>query len=408
MLSNKQAFEQSLEVLAACASPHGFRASANAADKYGRVWARDSMIASLAALISGEPELINQVEKSLHTLIQFQTKHGFIPSNVDPKKREASYGGTAGRVDSTLWFVIVFGQYVKRTRNLAFLRSHYRAFHKAISLAHLYEFNERGLIYVPRGGDWADEYIQEGYVLYDQLLYYQATKEAVWVNQQLKKDTAKYRDGLKKLKQKIAINYWLEKKNLGKKSVYHPALFRRAIKQKKFERPYLLPFFNPSEYGFRFDGFANGLALLFSLLPKNKEAKLIRFLKNQFGKRTHHLIPAFTPPITPKDREWLELKENYSGQFKNRPHEYHNGGLWPMITGFYAAALTKKEPRLAHHFLKGINSANSRGGRANKWGFPEYLNGKTRKPGGRKLLAWSAAAGIIAHQTVIGKKKLLV
>lgn len=37
-----------------------------------------------------------------------------------------------------------------------------------------WEFNNRGLLYIPPTGDWADEYMQSGYLLYDQLLYLQA------------------------------------------------------------------------------------------------------------------------------------------------------------------------------------------------------------------------------------------
>jgi hypothetical protein len=33
-----------------------------------------------------------------------------------------------------------------------------------------WEFNNKGLLYVPLSGNWADEYITDGYVLYDQLL----------------------------------------------------------------------------------------------------------------------------------------------------------------------------------------------------------------------------------------------
>ncbi|NUR33686.1 MAG: fructofuranosidase/invertase, partial [Gemmatimonadaceae bacterium] len=32
------------------------------------------------------------------------------------------------------------------------------------------EYNGRHLLYVPVGGDWADEYVYEGYVLHDQVL----------------------------------------------------------------------------------------------------------------------------------------------------------------------------------------------------------------------------------------------
>jgi hypothetical protein len=39
-----------------------------------------------------------------------------------------------------------------------------------------WEFNNKGLLYVPLSGNWADEYITDGYVLYDQLLRVWALK----------------------------------------------------------------------------------------------------------------------------------------------------------------------------------------------------------------------------------------
>src|SRR5574343_1072659 len=41
---------------------------------------------------------------------------------------------------------------------------------KCLTLLESWEFNNRHLVYVPLSGNWADEYITDGYVLYDQLL----------------------------------------------------------------------------------------------------------------------------------------------------------------------------------------------------------------------------------------------
>jgi hypothetical protein len=39
------------------------------------------------------------------------------------------------------------------------------------------------------------------------------------------------------------------------------------------------------------------------------------------------LLPAFHPVITPVDKDWKDLNITFSYTFKNRPYEYHNGGL---------------------------------------------------------------------------------
>ena len=53
------------------------------------------------------------------------------------------------------------------------------------------------------------------------------------------------------------------------------------------------------------------------------------------------MVPAFWPPITENDPEWDQLKANYSHTFKNKPYHYHNGGVWPMVNGFWGMALNR-------------------------------------------------------------------
>lgn len=403
-IDRKDAYEQSKNILKECATPHGFKAAAKEKGGYERIWGRDSMVCSLAALLTEDKVLHAQVKKSLLTLLKFQHKHGQIPSNVDVKKKKVSYGGGAGRIDAMLWFLIGFGQYVKRTKDVAFAKCHYEKFKKTIGLMDLYEFNDRGFIYVPKTGDWADEYIQEGYILYDQLLYYKALQEYIYIRRKLRKTTAKQEMDCKKLKKKILVNFILKKKNITSKHVYNKTLFKKSIKKKKYRIPYLLPYFNPSEYGYRFDGFANALAFHCKILTRKKEKEIIKYIKSVFSTNTHFLIPAFYPSITKSDPEWAELIENYSASFKNETHQYHNGGLWPMITGFYASALGEKYPKKAIEYLDGINWANKK----NNWDFPEYLNGKTFARGGKHKQAWSAAAGIMAYETIINEKSLFI
>jgi glycogen debranching enzyme len=84
---------------------------------------------------------------------------------------------------------------------------------------------------------------------------------------------------------------------------------------------------------------------------------------------------------------------------KNQPYMYHNGGLWPMVNGFYVLGLTRSgQQERARHLLAAINAANAQ---SNAWTFPEYLHGQTHAPMGTPYLAWSAAAGVLAHQAVV-------
>ena len=119
------------------------------------------------------------------------------------------------------------------------------------------------------------------------------------------------------------------------------------------------------------------------------------------------LLPAFYPVIEPMDRDWEELQTTFSYSFKNRPHEYHNGGLWPMVTGFYVADLARRgRYDMAQRFLDGIHAANAMTMDGEAWSFPEYVHGVRLTPGGTSRLGWSAAAAVIGGHAVAGEPVL--
>jgi hypothetical protein len=68
------------------------------------------VICGLAALASGDEELIATFRLTLETLTNNQHENGTIPSNVMTNEDvvEVSYGGLAGRVDAVTWFLLGF------------------------------------------------------------------------------------------------------------------------------------------------------------------------------------------------------------------------------------------------------------------------------------------------------------
>jgi glycogen debranching enzyme len=101
------------------------------------------------ALLSDDMRLIRGCRRSLETLARYQGPHGEIPSNVDPTTDRISYWGTAGRVDSDLWFVIARAVYHRKTGDDDFLRAMVESLEKVRRLLGAWEFNTRGLLYVP-------------------------------------------------------------------------------------------------------------------------------------------------------------------------------------------------------------------------------------------------------------------
>lgn len=390
-----EAYQQSLEMLRRCLTPAGFVVSPVDVDNAACVWARDGIITGLAALASDDDALVKGMEHTLDTLAKHQGPHGEIPSSVSLDGTHVSYGQLAGRVDALLWYVIGVCAYLNQTRHASRKVRYWLTIEKALFLAGCWEYNNRGLLYTPISGDWADEYVLQGYVLYDVLLYQLALRSAgaVFSN----KDWQKKAEELLHL---LTINYWPRREFLESPQVYHPQAYRPLAEQGAFA--YWLAAFSPAGYTTTFDGLAQALSLLADLGDSTQKQQLQGFVQSLEQQIGSALLPAFWPVIQPGDKEWAALEANHVyGQIKNQPYVYHNAGLWPLVTGFYALGLMHQgQKEQAQHLLATINAANKLGREGQQWEFAEYHHGQTHQPLGTQHIAGSAAAGVLVYQAI--------
>jgi hypothetical protein len=410
-----EGYQRALGLLHQCCNGDGFLASVTDHDNYHRIWSRDGIILGLASLMADDHELISGFRRTLRTLAQHQGPHGEIPSNVDTTAGRVSFGGTTGRVDADLWFIIGCSQYWRATGDDDFLQDMTPVLERVRHLLGAWEFNDRGLIYVPQAGDWADEYVHNGYVLYDQLLYLRAQQELCDIHCHVHGSSDHILEAkATRLKHMIRDNYWFAAEydeNDGiPDDVYHEVLYRkgRAAASPHCADHHWMPFFSPQGYGYRFDTLANVLVSLFGVADAEQQQKVDDFIREEgVVPDDMALLPAFYPVIQPVDRDWAELQMNFSYTFKNQPYEYHNAGLWPMVTGFYVADLAARGKQdQARDFLLGIHRANAMPMEDEPWGFPEYVHGRQFTPGGTRLQGWSAAAAVIGHHALQGKPLL--
>ncbi|MEA3641646.1 MAG: glycogen debranching protein [Lamprobacter sp.] len=422
------AYQRAVQLLQACKSPHGFVASPTKHRNYHRIWARDGAIIALAALLTGDQGLREAAGRTFTTLAQHQGPHGEIPSNVDPVAGRVSYGGTAGRIDANLWFLIGCGEYWRATGDEAFLNRMTPVIEKIRFLLGAWELNNRGLLYIPLTGDWADEYLRNGYVLYDQLLYLQAQRTLAKVHESVhgSADHA-LTERISRLRHLIRCNYWFAEDDDSPlpDDVYHEVLYRKGLQAAAHCRNrHWMASFSPAGYSYRFDALANVLASLFGVADEAQGQRVDEFIAdgiaqeivqdsdqdiNQHSDQNRHgrkaaLLPAFHPVIHPVDDDWEDLQMMFSYSFKNAPYEYHNGGLWPMVTGFYVCDLARRGLQQdAQRFLDGINQANALPMDGEPWGFAEYIHGRDLTPGGTRHQGWSAAAAIIGWHALDGQ-----
>lgn len=383
-------YDKAIELLKKVSTPHGFLASAEATSNYQRVWARDGVICGLAALASADESLIATFENTLETLATHQHEIGTIPSNVWVKEHdvEISYGGLAGRVDAVSWFVIGVCQLAIYKNDPKIVEKYQEHIEKCLQLLNAWEYNNKDLVYVPLSGNWADEYITDGYVLYDQLLRLWALRSYTYFiknKRHLEKEA--------RIIAQIKANFLPD----SKAEKFH----ERAYANVKFE-PYLPCSFSPSGYKTQYDAFANALFVLLEIGTEKTNTAICNYAIKVASETALKLTPAFWPPIFEQDTDWNLLKDNCKYEFRNYPYEFHNGGSWPMVNGFVGLALLRENTTTASSLLAQLNAANAKA----NYSFYENFNTQTQEPNGVAFCAWSAAATVILEQAIQKKFQL--
>lgn len=389
---NNVSYHKAIDLLHQVSTKNGFLASAENTSNYQRVWARDGVICGLAALASADEKLIGTFKTTLETLANHQHEIGTIPSNVllSDEKNEVSYGGLAGRVDAITWFVIGICQFAHHQKQPEFLSKYQTHIEKALQLLNAWEFNNKHLVYVPLSGNWADEYITDGYVLYDQLLRIWALKS---YNHFVKSATISKK--IEEITTQVETNFLPN----SEREKYH----ERAYQEVNFQ-DYLPCSFSPSGYKTQFDAFANALAVLLEVGTKETKTKILNHTSRVAAETKLGLVPAFWPPVFPVEEHWNLLKNNCKYEFRNFPYEFHNGGSWSMVNGFVGLAfLSENQTKQATTLLDKINTANA----IADYSFYENFNTSTQEPNGVAFCAWSAAASVLLEQSLHHNFKLL-
>ena len=399
-----EAFEHALRVLRECMSPDGFKASALAGG-YPQVWARDSAITMLGALLTEEPDLVAASRASLATLAKTQTDLGMIHLNLDTRSGKVTTEN-AGAVDANLWYLLGHFAYFSSSGDVEFLSTHWRSLERATLWLRYQDMNACGLLEVPEAGDWADLYSVRYNVLYDNVLFVGALRAMALMAAALGEEpAADYRTMAAAVSERINLLMWLDRPWDGRE--FGEQLEKlKAMRLEWYllyqntatltEQPFYLPWVGFREFGHTFDGLGNSLAVLLGVAPQDRAERL---LTHAHASGADHPWPlkAFSPAIHPGDRDW---RDYYRSRSLNLPDQYHNGGIWPFVGGFYVAALVKAGRRERAEEQLGLLAAANRLGKQGEWEFNEWLHGVSGRPMGHPLQAWSAAMFVFAKTCV--------
>ena len=342
---------------------------------YPEPYTRDLMISILGIAVSENQKLHEGIRKVLETLAKNQTERGHIPSLVHEREDR-------GSSDTTPLFLMGVGIFRMITREPDFLED---AVSKALTWMSYQSPSDRYLVAQQPTSDWRDEQWVTGYGLFVNTLVYI------------------YLRLLGKHGRADIILHEMSRFTITGGTMHRHVHEGLVVKYK----PYYALWSYKVLSSERFDLLGNSLAILSGIASPSRAEEMISWIEEECngmrrnGELALDLPPNFFPFIKPSDPDWHERYAIY-----NRPGEYHNGGIWPFVCGFYVAALVAaKKYNLAEeklvaltHCIKLSNSGDL------EFGFNEWLKAQNGKPMGQNWQTWSAAMYLYAVKCVEDKQ----
>jgi glycogen debranching enzyme len=346
-----------------------------AARGYDAVFGRDAAVCALGMAVSGEPHLEAEAATGLLTLAEHQAANGQIPKFVDTHRAEADFW-YLGCIDATLWWLVSLALLDRIRPAGKFRRRLAPGIRKAIAWLSCQEHQRFFLLQQNEASDWADIMPRSGFVLYSNALWYLVKRlyrlpaaDETWRNANhlfhpFSAELAEYRRG------RLLAHY-------ARNSAHNRELY--------------LSFVNFAFFGDEGDTFGNVLALLCGLA---NERSAQRVLKALLAARLNDPYPVrvLCDPVPPESFLWRPYMTRHR---QNLPWQYHNGGIWPFVGGFWVMALAQCGMHAqAREDLARLAAAN----RLGNWAFNEWLHGQTFEPCGMSGQSWNAAAFLLAYR----------
>lgn len=342
---------------------------------YPEPYTRDLMFSIFGIGVTGNVKLIASIRRVLETLANNQTRHGHIPSLVHDRD-------DLGSSDSTPLFLIGTAIFRNITGEEDFLTE---AVERALNWMEYQSPSDRYMIAQQPTSDWRDEQWVLGYGLFVNTLVYSYLR---LLGQHEKADS------IHREMRRFTITGGIKHHHV------HEGL---VVKHK----PYYALWSYKVLSSERFDLLGNCLAILSGIASPTRADEMISWIEEECdnmhknGDLSVNLPPNFFPYTRPRDPDWYPRYEIY-----NKPGDYHNGGIWPFICGFYIAALVAaKKHSLAREKLAVLTEIlkTSRAGNL-EFGFNEWHKAQTGKPMGQDWQTWSAALYLYAVKCVEEKR----
>ncbi len=338
---------------------------------YPEPYTRDLMFSILGIAVSGNQKLMESIRKVLETLAKNQTEHGHITSLVHDKDDR-------GASDTTPLFLLGVGIFRKVTGEPDFLTE---AVEKALVWMEYQSPSDRYLVAQQPTSDWRDEQWVNGYGLFVNTLVYSYLKI------------------LGKHERAGKIRQVMSRFTISGDSSHRHVHEGLVVKHKPYYALWAYKIYSSE----RFDLLGNCLAILSGLASPTRADEMVSWIEAECsvmrdkGELAVNLPPNFFPYIQPENPDWLPRYNQF-----NNPGEYHNGGIWPFICGFYVAALVAaKRYSLAKEKLSALTQLIRKSNTTElEYGFNEWIKAQDGQPKGQDWQTWSAALYLYAAKCV--------
>lgn len=342
---------------------------------YPEPYTRDLMFSILGIAVSGNQKLLESIRNVLETLAENQTERGHIPSLVHDKDDR-------GASDTTPLFLLAVGIFRRITGETYFLHD---AVEKSLTWMEYQSPSDRYLVAQQPTSDWRDEQWVTGYGLFVNALVYSYLR------------ILGKHDRADKVKQEMG------RFTVAAGSNHHHIHEGLVVKHK----PYYAFWSYKIHSSERFDLLGNCLAILSGIASPSRADEMVSWIEEECAAMREreelagNLPPNFFPYIKTHDPDWLPRYSIF-----NNPGEYHNGGVWPFICGFYVAALVAaKRYTLAREKLAALTLCIEQSNTGTvSYGFNEWIKAQNGKPMGQDWQTWSAALYLYAAQCVEEKR----
>jgi glycogen debranching enzyme len=361
--------------LAATPSPHAKKRG------YTSIFGRDAAVCAIGMALSDDGLLLNEAATGLNTLAEHQAPNGQIPKFVDVQKQEADFW-YLGCIDSTLWWLIGIAfvdAQLGGSEGAGLARRHAKRIRLAVQWLLAQEHQRFFLLQQNEASDWADIMPRSGFVLYTNALWY-CVKRLYGVSH-----SGETRDNFNALFHPFSA----------KLAEYRRArLLNNYVLTQAKNRALYLSFVNFSFFGEEGDVFGNVLAVLLGLADTRASTRTLTALSEQ-DVADPYPVRVVTHPITQRSMLWRPYMERHR---QNHVWQYHNGGIWPMVGGFWVAALVEsgRHAQARTELLKWARACAVK-----NWSFAEWLHGRTLAPRGMPGQSWNAAGFLIAQNAVL-------